>query len=76
MFYLYLIYGAVFFAMGVLLGFQARLPPSVVPRRALCWFSGFAVSHGLSEWLAMAAVVPGQLAAARLRLDAVVLRSV
>jgi hypothetical protein len=57
MFYLYLIYGAVFFATGVLLGFQARLPPSIVPSRALWWLSGAAVAHGLSEWLTMAALV-------------------
>lgn len=74
MFYLYLLYGAVFFAMGILLGFQARLPPSVLPKRALWWFSGFAVSHGLSEWLTIP--VPGRLGAAQLRLDALVLRSI
>ena len=34
MFYLYLVYGAVFVTAGVLLGFQARLP-SIVPGRAL-----------------------------------------
>jgi signal transduction histidine kinase len=76
MFYLYLIYGAVFVAAGVLLGFQARLPPSVVPNRALWWCSGFAVAHGLSEWLTLAGLVPGRLVAARPRLDELVLRGV
>lgn len=75
MVYLYFIYGAVFFTAGVLLGFQARLPPSILPRRALWWFAGFAVIHGLSEWLMMAAFVRGPLDAARLRLDALILCS-
>jgi signal transduction histidine kinase len=75
MFYLCLIYGAVFFTAGILLGFQARLPSSVVPSRALWWFSGFAVVHGLSEWLKIATPVSGSLDA-RPRLDALVASSI
>lgn len=68
--YLYLFYGAVFFAVGILLGFQARLPPSVLSRTALWWFSGFAVIHAFSEWVTMAASTPG-VVDVWLRLDAV-----
>jgi signal transduction histidine kinase len=71
-FYLYLIYGAVFFAAGVLLSFQARLPPSIVPKPTLWWLSGFAVIHGLSEWLKMAALEPGRLGTAGLEFAALV----
>jgi signal transduction histidine kinase len=76
MFYLYLVYGAVFFATGVLLGFQSRLPPSVVPSRALWWLSGAALFHGVSEWLTMSALAPDQLDAGWLRPGALVVRSV
>src|SRR3954466_14244168 len=76
MFYLYLVYGAVFVATGVLLAFQSRLPPSVVPSRALWWLSGAALSHGVSEWLTMSALVPDRLDAAWLRPGALVVRSV
>jgi signal transduction histidine kinase len=76
MFYLYLIYGAVFFATGVLLGFQGRLPPSVVPSRALGWLSGAMVAHGLSEWLTMGALLLDRLDAGWLTPGALVLRSV
>jgi signal transduction histidine kinase len=76
MFYLYLVYGAVFFATGVLLGFQSRLPPSVVPSRALWWLSAAMVIHGLSEWLTMSALVRDRLDAAWLRPGALVLHSV
>jgi signal transduction histidine kinase len=74
--YLYLFYGAVFFATGVLLGFQARLSSGVLPRTALWWFSGFAVIHAFSEWVKMAALAPGNFVAAWLRLDAIGLRIV
>jgi signal transduction histidine kinase len=76
MFYLYLIYGAAFFSTGVLLGFQARLAPSVVPSRALGWLSGAMVVHGLSEWLTMGVVVLNGRDAALLVPGALVLRSV
>src|SRR3977135_3097970 len=76
MFYLYLVYGAVFFATGVLLGFQSRLPPSVVPSRALWWLSAAMVIHGLSEWLTMSALVRDRLDAAWLRPRALGLRTV
>lgn len=76
MFQLDLVYGAVFFATGVLLGFQGRLPPSVVPSRALWWLSGATVIHGVSEWLTMSALVRGLPDAAWLRPGALVLRSV
>jgi signal transduction histidine kinase len=76
MFYLYLFYGAVFFAMGVLLGFQGRLPSNVVPSRALWWLSGAAVIHGVSEWLTMSALVRSWPDAAWLRPGALVFRSV
>jgi hypothetical protein len=76
MFYLYLVYGAVFFATGVLLGFQSRLPPSVVPGRALWWLSAAMVIHGLSEWLTMSALVRDRLDAAWLRPGALMLHSV
>jgi len=75
MFYLYLIYGAAFFTTGVLLGFQARLPPSIVPNRALCWLCGAMVTHGLSEWLTMGALVLHGRDAAWLTPGALVLRS-
>jgi len=74
--YLYLFYGALFFAVGVLLGFQARLPSSVLPRTALWWFAGFAVIHAFSEWVKMAALEPGIAVPVRLRLDAMGLRIV
>ena len=73
MIYLYLFYGASFFTLGVLLGFQARLPSGVLPRTALWWFSGFAVIHALSEWAKMATLAPGNVAAVELKLVASVL---
>jgi signal transduction histidine kinase len=76
MLYLYLVYGAVFFATGVLLGFQARLPSSVVPSRALWWLSGAMVIHGASEWMTMFVHVLGGLDNAWLRPGALALRSV
>src|SRR5512140_1357922 len=59
MFYVYLVYGAAFFAAGVVLGFQARLPTTVVPRKALWWFSGFAVFHACFEWAKMGLIARG-----------------
>ncbi|HEX8114071.1 MAG TPA: ATP-binding protein [Kofleriaceae bacterium] len=75
MFYLYLVYGAVFFATGVLLGFQARLP-SVVPSRALWWLSAAMMIHGVSEWMMMSAHVLGRLDAAWLWPGSLALRGV
>src|SRR6185369_16432783 len=68
--YLYLFYGASFFTLGVLLGFQARLPSGVLPRAALWWFSCFAVIHALSEWVKMSAFAPGNVEAVGPKLDA------
>ena len=73
---LYLFYGASFFTLGVLLGFQARLPSSILPRTALWWFSGFAVIHGLAEWVKMSALAPEQAGAAWPRLAALGLGTV
>lgn len=69
--YLYLFYGASFFAAGVLLGFQARLSSSVLPRTALWWFSGFAVIHAVSEWVRIPALATSSLGAVWLRLDVI-----
>lgn len=56
---LYLFYGATFFAVGVLLAFQARLLPSFLPRGTLRWLAGFGLAHGLGEWTQMSAFDAG-----------------
>jgi signal transduction histidine kinase len=54
--FIYFIYGLAFFAAGVLLAFQARLPVSVLPRFPLACLAAFALSHGSCEWSKMAAI--------------------
>jgi signal transduction histidine kinase len=73
MLYLYLIYGATFVVAGALLGLQARLPSSVVPKAALWWFSGFAVLHGFSEWALIVAIHPDASSIAQQSIEAIAL---
>ena len=50
----YFVYGLAFFGAGLLLGFQAQLPPVFLPRRSLTLLAAFALLHGLSEWTLLA----------------------
>jgi signal transduction histidine kinase len=56
---LYLFYGATFFAVGVLLAFQARLVPEFLPRGTLRWLAGFGLTHGIGEWAQISALDSG-----------------
>ncbi len=57
MFYLYVAYGFVFLAAGVLIAFQARLPGGIMSKPVQWWLAGFCLAHGLSEWAALAVLM-------------------
>ena len=59
--YLYLIYGAAFMGLGLVLLLQSRLPVGVLPHRQLRLLASFGWLHGLHEWLEMAAIIQNRI---------------
>ncbi len=49
--YAHLSYSLAFMALGLAMLVAARLSAPVLPRRALWFFAGFGLTHGLHEWL-------------------------
>ena len=57
MIYIYLLYGLVFIALGLMMAMTARAPMPVLPRSSLWLLAAFGFLHGAHEWIHMGILI-------------------